>query len=242
MDFGPITYALGFVAGIASVLSPCVLPLLPILVAAALSRHRLGTAALALGLSVSFASVGIFVATLGASLGLNTDTLRRVAAMLMVLFGLVMLSARLQAGFVRISAKVSATGHQALGAVKGEGLPGQFLIGLLLGLVWSPCVGPTLGAATTLAAQGRSLGHVTLLMSVFGLGAGLPLMVLGAITRASAVRLRGSLASFGKAARLVLGSLFVLLGTLVLSGFDRQIEAIVLSVSPMWLTALTTSI
>jgi cytochrome c biogenesis protein CcdA len=242
MEFGFATYALGFVAGAASVLSPCVLPLLPILVASALSKHRWGTVALALGLSLSFALVGIFIATLGASLGLDGDTFRRVAAGLMVLFGWVMISARLQSGFVKLSARLGAAGQQVLGSVKGDGLSGQFLIGLLLGLVWSPCVGPTLGAATTLAAQGRSLAHITLLMIVFGVGAGLPLMLIGAVSRASATRVRGSLATFGKRARLVLGGLFVVLGMLVLSGFDRQLEAMLLWFSPNWLTALTTSI
>jgi cytochrome c-type biogenesis protein len=241
MEFGPGTYALGFFAGAASILSPCVLPILPILIATALTRHRFGAVALALGLSLSFAAVGIFVATLGASIGLDPETLRRVAAALMVLFGLVMLIAPLQAVFARASSRVSNTGQSTLGAVSGDGLPGQFLIGLLLGVVWSPCVGPTLGAATTLAAQGKDLGHIAALMVLFGLGAGLALMILGALSRTSWGRLR-SLAAVGRATKLALGGLFVLLGVFILTGFDRTIETAVLSISPEWLTALTTSL
>jgi len=242
MEFGPGTYALGFFAGTASILSPCVLPILPILIATALTRHRFGAVALALGLSLSFAAVGIFVATLGASIGLDPETLRRVAAALMVLFGLVMLVQPLQAVFARVSSHVSNTGQSALGAVSGDGLPGQFLIGLLLGVVWSPCVGPTLGAATTLAAQGTDLVHIAALMVLFGLGAGLPLMILGALSRTSLGRLRGSLAAVGRATKLALGGLFVLLGVFILTGFDRTVETAVLSISPEWLTALTTSL
>ena len=59
------------------------------------------------------------------------------------------------------------------------GPAGQFGVGVLLGAVWSPCVGPTLGAASLLAAQGRDLGQVALTMFVFGLGAALPLLALG---------------------------------------------------------------
>ena len=242
MEFGPGTYALGFFAGTASILSPCVLPILPILIATALTRHRFGAVALALGLSLSFAAVGIFVATLGASIGLDPETLRRVAAALMVLFGLVMLIAPLQAVFARASSRFSNTGQSALGSVSGDGLAGQFLIGLLLGVVWSPCVGPTLGAATTLAAQGTDLGHIAALMVLFGLGAGLPLMILGALSRTSLGRLRGSLAAVGRATKLALGGLFVLLGVFILTGFDRTVETAVLSISPEWLTALTTSL
>ncbi|MFM0339865.1 cytochrome c biogenesis CcdA family protein [Paraburkholderia fungorum] len=240
MDFGAGTYAIGFAAGAASTLSPCVLPLLPILVASALSSHRLGTLALATGLSVSFAAVGIFIATLGASAGLDPETFRRAAAALMIVFGVVMLSARLQQAFARLVWGLSGAGQNALARVRGDGLPGQFCIGLLLGLVWSPCVGPTLGAATTLASQGTDLGHIAVLMVLFGLGAGFPLVVLGAISRATLTRVRGALSSLGRLTRLTLGTVFVALGLLVLTGLDRSIEATVLAVSPMWLTAFTT--
>ncbi|WP_266159691.1 cytochrome c biogenesis CcdA family protein [Dyella silvatica] len=242
MDFGFGTYVLGFLAGAATLLSPCVLPILPILIASALSRHRLGSAMLALGLGLSFALVGIFIATLGASIGLDAGTFRHVAAALMVLFGVVMLSTRLQQLFSRVSSRIGWTGQQGLGFIKGDGLLSQFLIGLMLGLVWSPCVGPTLGAATTLAAQGKDLGHIALLMVVYGLGAGFPLLILGALSNATMTRLRGSLVSAGSVAKSVLGGLFVLFGVLILTGLDRKLEALILSISPDWLTTLTTSL
>lgn len=242
MDFGLATYAVGFLAGAASILSPCVLPILPLLLASALSTHRLGAAALALGLALSFALVGSFIATVGASIGLDADTMRHVAAALMVAFGVVMLSPPLQAVFARFSARVGSGGQHALGAIKGEGLKSQFLIGLLLGLVWSPCVGPTLGAATTLAAQGRDLAQIALLMLLFGLGAGCPLLILGSVSHATMTRLRGSLASLGRTAKVAMGALFVLLGVLILSGLDRRLEALLLAISPDWLSRLTTSL
>ena len=130
----------------------------------------------------------------------------------------------------------------ALSSLSGDGLASQFGIGLLLGLVWSPCVGPTLGAATTLAAQGTHLGQIALLMIVFGMGAGVPLLVLGSVSRASLLRSRGLLASLGRVSKTALGMLFVVLGVIIFLGYDRNIESALLSVSPMWLTRLTTSI
>ena len=242
MDFGLATYAIGFLAGAASILSPCVLPILPLLVASALSAHRLGAAALALGLALSFALVGSFIATAGASIGLDAQTMRHGAAALMVGFGVVMLSPRLQAVFARVGARAGSAGHQALGSISGQGLKSQFLIGLLLGLVWSPCVGPTLGAATTLAAQGRDLGRIALLMLFFGLGAGAPLLVLGGVSHATMARVRGSLASLGRSAKVAMGGLFVVLGLLILSGLDHRLEAAALAISPDWLSRLTTSL
>jgi cytochrome c-type biogenesis protein len=242
MDFGPGTYALGFLAGAASVLSPCVLPLIPILIASALSKHRFGTLALAGGLSLSFAAVGTVLANLGANAGLDPELFRRVAAALMTVFGIVMLSTRLSARFAMLSARMGNVGQGALSSLSGDGLASQFGIGLVLGLVWSPCVGPTLGAATTLAAQGSHLGQIALLMMVFGLGAGAPLVVLGGASRASLLRSRGLLALLGRVSKTALGTLFVVLGVVVLLGYDRNVESALLSVSPMWLTRLTTSI
>lgn len=241
MDFGLGTYALGFLAGMATLLSPCVLPILPILLASALSRHWWGGAMLAFGLAVSFALAGTLLATLGASVGLDAATLRTLSASLMVLFGAVMLLPPLQRAFARFTARLGNKGQQVLGAVHGEGGLSQFLIGLLLGLVWSPCVGPTLGAATTLAAQGRNLPQIALLMLLFGLGAGLPLLVLSTVPGAAMVRVRGALLSVGGAMKSVLGACFVVIGVMVLSGLDHRFEALVLSISPDWLTQFTAS-
>ncbi|MGF6763826.1 cytochrome c-type biogenesis protein [Paraburkholderia sp. GAS33] len=242
MQFAVATYGLGFVAGAASVLSPCVLPLLPILATSALAKHRFGIVALAGGLAISFAGVGIFLATLGASAGLDPEVLRRGAAGVMVFFGLVMLSGTLQRAFSRLSAVIGVKGQQALDDVKGNGLLGQMMVGLLLGVVWTPCVGPTLGAATSLAAQGQDLGHIAILMALFGLGAALPLVLLGTISRVSLMKMRGALATWGSTVRWTLGTLFVVMGMIVITGLDRQLETLLLSASPAWLTALTTSI
>src|SRR5206468_5231427 len=126
------------------------------------------------------------------------------------------------------------------GNLQGGGLAGQFLIGVLLGAVWSPCVGPTLGAASLLAAQGRDLPQVALTMFVFGLGAALPLLILGLLSREAMLRWRHRLASAGKSAKAGLGALFVAIGGLVLTGLDKAIEAMLVEASPQWLTDLTT--
>lgn len=242
MDFSLPTYGLSFVAGMATLLSPCVLPILPLLLASALSRHRWGAAALALGLSLSFALAGTVLASLGASLGIDANVVRRAGAVLMMVFGLIMLLPVWQGAFARVGASWSQAGQTLLSKVRGEGAVSQLFIGLLLGVVWSPCVGPTLGAATTLAAQGRDLSRIALVMAMFGLGAGLPLLVLSGLSSATLARLRGSLLRTGQGAKVVLGLCFVLIGVLVLTGFDHTIEAFVLSHSPDWLVRLSTSL
>jgi cytochrome c biogenesis protein CcdA len=184
----------------------------PVLVAAAVNAHRWGALALGLGLALSFTLVGVFLATLGASLGLDPDTFGLVGAVILAVFGLVLLVPRLQDLFARASAVLSNSGSQLLARVTLGGLAGQFAVGALLGIVWSPCVGPTLGAATTLASQRKDLGQIALLMLVFGIGAALPLVLLGSLSRASMMQIRGRLLSAGKYGKQAFGLILLALG------------------------------
>ena len=240
MDFGLATYGLGYVAGLLSTLSPCVLPLVTILIATAVTAHRFGPYSLALGLTLSFAAIGIFLATLGASLGLEQDTFRAIAAVILIAVGIVLFSPGLQERFATATSGLSAAGDGVLAKLDLDGLAGQFVIGLVLGVIWTPCVGPTLGAATTLASQGQNLGQIALLMGVFGIGAGTPLVVLGSLSRATMMRVRGRMLSAGKLGKSLLGGVLLLLGLAILTGYDKAFEAWAVAVSPEWLTNLTT--
>jgi cytochrome c biogenesis protein CcdA len=240
MDFGLATYGLGLIAGALSTLSPCVLPLVPVLVAAAVNAHRWGALALGLGLTLSFAVVGIFLATLGASLGLDPDTFRIIGAVMLAVFGLVLLVPKLQDVFARATAALGNSGNQLLARVTFGGLAGQFAVGALLGIVWSPCVGPTLGAATTLASQGKNLGQIGLLMLIFGVGAAAPLVLLGSLSRIRMMKVRGHLLSAGKYGKQLFGLIMLTLGGLIATGADKALEAWILDRTPEWLTALTT--
>jgi len=106
--------------------------------------------------------------------------------------------------------------------------------------VWSPCVGPTLGAASVLAAKGEDLGQVALTMLVFGIGAALPLMLLGVLSREAMMRWRSRLVETGKTGKTLLGGLLIAIGLLVASGLDKWLEARLVDASPEWLTRLTT--
>ncbi|KAB7782721.1 cytochrome c biogenesis CcdA family protein [Methylorubrum populi] len=231
---------LAFLAGLLSVLSPCVVPLLPLVLGAATAEHRLGPAALAAGLAVAFVAIGLFVATLGFAIGLDGDVFRKAAALLMALFGLVLLVPAAQDRFAVAAGPVSDWTQRRFGGFETGGLAGQFGVGLLLGAVWSPCVGPTLGAASLLAARGRDLGGVAVTMLLFGLGAALPLVVLGMLSRGILVRWRERMLGLGKSLKVTLGVIFVALGALILSGYDRPLETALVVASPDWLTALTT--
>ncbi|NEU12801.1 cytochrome c biogenesis protein CcdA [Methylobacterium sp. BTF04] len=231
---------LAFLAGILSVLSPCVLPLLPLVLGAAASEHRFGPAALAGGLALSFMVIGLFVATVGFAIGLDTDIFRTVAAILLVLLGLVLIVPVAQTRLAVAAGPMSNWAETRFGGFSTTGLPGQFGVGLLLGAVWSPCVGPTLGAASLLAAQGRDLGVVALTMVLFGLGAALPLLVLGTLSREVMVRWRNRMMGLGKGLKAGLGLILVATGAAILLGADKALETALVNASPDWLTHLTT--
>ena len=232
---------LAFVAGNLSILSPCVLPILPIVLGTAASSHRQGPLALAAGLSLSFVAIGLILATAGHSIRLDADRLRYVAAALIVVVGVVLLLPPLQARLAAAAGPIGNWTDGKLATERTNGLAGQFWVGLLLGAVWSPCVGPTLGAASLLAAQGKDLGQVALTMFTFGVGAALPLLALGWLSRETMVRWRVTLLSAGSGLKSVLGLLFVIIGLLTITGADKKLEAVLVEASPTWLTNLTTS-
>jgi len=121
-----------------------------------------------------------------------------------------------------------------------DGLHGQFLLGLLLGVVWSPCVGPTLGVAITLASQGEALAQVASVMLVFSLGAGLPLLALGMLSRQAMNKWRGRMMDAGQKAKKMFGVALLLIGVLVLSGADKDFEKWAVNAMPAWMVDLTT--
>jgi cytochrome c-type biogenesis protein len=177
---------------------------------------------------------------MGSSLGIDAEHFRVLAAVLMLLIGLVLVSPMLQEKFATATSSITSSGNSLLSHVHVKGAWGQFVLGLLLGIVWAPCVGPTLGAAVTLASQGRDTAMVSLVMTTFGLGAGLPLAALGLLSRQGFLRSRGALGSMAKIGKMLMGGFLILMGTFILLGLDKAIEAYLVKASPDWLINLTT--
>ena len=184
-------FIFAYLAGLLTLINPCVLPVLPTVLVSALNANRFGPIALAAGMSVSFVTVGVFVTAFGASIGLTQDTLAQIGAVMMVLFGVVLLVPMLSSRFEMATAGMAGSADAQMNQIDNPGLKGQFIGGLLLGAVWSPCIGPTLGGAIALASQGESFGYVTVIMSFFALGVSTIIIGLGMGAR-EAIRKRAN--------------------------------------------------
>ena len=232
-------FVFAYLAGLLTLINPCVLPVLPIVLVSALNANRFGPVALAAGMSVSFVTFGVLVTAFGARIGLTQDSLAQIGAVMMVLFGVVLLVPQLSSCFEMATAGMAGSADAQMNQLDNSGLKGQFVGGLLLGAVWSPCIGPTLGGAIALASQGENLGYVTLIMGFFVLGVSTIIIGLGMGAR-EAIRKRANvLRTLAERSEPILGVTFVAVGLMLFFKVHHIIDAWALEVMPIWLQDLS---
>ena len=229
-------------AGLLTLINPCVLPVLPIVLATALQASRLGPVALAAGMSLSFVVLGVSVTAFGRAVGLTTDDIAQAGAVLMILFGIVMLVPQASAVFSTATAGFAARADSGLDDVDRGSLTGQFVGGMLLGAVWSPCVGPTLGGAISLASQGESLLRATSIMVFFALGISTIILALGYGARSALQKRQAAKRRFAIAARPLLGAIFIAVGLMLFFKWHYVIESWLLDIMPIWLQDLSVAL
>jgi cytochrome c-type biogenesis protein len=233
---------LAFLAGALTTINPCVLPLLPILVASAYASGRFGPIALGAGLVTSFTVIGVAISATGSFLGLDPFALRTFAAVIFVLAGIVLLVPAFERRLSAAAAPLGNAGASIAKRVSSYGLAGQFGVGLLAGAIWTPCSGPSLAAAFALAAEAGGVPAAALRMFVFGLGAATVIALLAVGTRAVIDRRKETFSRVSRVAKPVAGGLFLLVGIAVFAGTDKWLEARILDFAPDWYIYLTTSI
>ncbi|MBT0957623.1 cytochrome c biogenesis protein CcdA [Alphaproteobacteria bacterium KMM 3653] len=233
---------LAFGAGLLTLINPCVLPILPIVLATALQASRWGPVAVAAGMSLSFVVLGLGVAAAGHLLGIDEGMIAQGAAVLMIGFGLVFLVPRFSAAFSTATAGVAAGADAGFDRIDQSGARGQFLGGMLLGAVWSPCIGPTLGGAIGLASQGQSLFWAGAIMASFAMGVSAVILALGYGTRGIIQRRQALMRRIAAASRPIMGVVFVAVGLAILFRLHHMIEGWAVQNLPSWLIDLSVSI
>jgi cytochrome c-type biogenesis protein len=222
---------LSFAAGALGVLSPCVLPLLPIIAGAARNSRPGGAAILACGMLMTFTLVGFFVASIGFSFGIHQEMVAQSAGALLALSGVVLASQKLQDGLARALAPLSGRAALITAELPRNSAAGLFLLGGLLGAVWSPCTGPLLGTAISLAATQETYAQAFLMMFCYGAGSALPVFLVASFSRISIPR-DGKARQVAAKSRKVFAWILIVTGLAIASQLDKAFEAAVLMYAP----------
>jgi len=173
-----IEILLASAAGALTVAAPCVLPMLPIIVGTSIGQTSWARPIfIALGFALAFSSAALVFGAFSDALGFSDDTLRSVAALLLMAFGVLMVwpgpFARLAEMLDSVVNRVGAIGRRA-----GPDNLGGLVLGVTLGILWTPCAGPMLGAILTLVATAKHLGHAAILLVCYAIGAATPMLAI----------------------------------------------------------------
>jgi cytochrome c biogenesis protein CcdA/thiol-disulfide isomerase/thioredoxin len=224
-----------FLAGIVTILSPCILPVLPIVLSGSVSGGKRKAYGVVVGFVVSFAFFTLFLTQLVVWTGLSADAVRNLAVVILILFGLTMLVLKIQAWMELLFSKLSALAPKTSGS---SGFGSGLLLGLTLGLLWTPCVGPILAAVISLSIVGSVSGASVLIVTAFALGTALPM--LGIILGGQAVMTRMPVLRRNSAKiQQVFGVLMILTALMIYFQYDRKFQSYILDAFPQYGTGLT---
>lgn len=225
-----------FLAGIVTILSPCILPVLPILLSATADtsgrRRPLG---IVLGFVVSFTFFTLFLSLLVSSLGIPAGTFRTASVLVLGIFGLAMIIPRLQIYLEMLGSRL--TGFVPHAGVR-TGFSGGFIIGITLGLLWTPCVGPILASVISLALTGSVNIQAFFITIFYSLGTAIPMFIIMSAGTAGLKKvpwLVRNTAGVQKA----FGVLMILTSFMIFFNLDRSFQTWVLNVFPSYGSGLT---
>jgi cytochrome c biogenesis protein CcdA/thiol-disulfide isomerase/thioredoxin len=232
-----VLIGVAFIAGLVTAVSPCVLPILPIVLATGAGDDKRRPYFVIAGLIASFSFFTLTSVQIIDALHLPSATLRDIAIVIVALFGLTLIVPALSTRFERLTAGLPAIGDR-LARSNRWGVFGGFVTGIGLGLVWTPCAGPILGAVTSLAVTAPGSPTTLAMVIAYALGAGLPLLAIALGGRAALARLR--LRSAGRWAGRALGILVLATAGLMAIGADTWISNELTSSLPDWTGTLQT--
>ena len=215
-----IDIGLAFLEGLALIVSPCILPVLPLVLAASVDGGRRRPYGIIIGFVLAFSLFTLAAREIVMALGIDLDIIKNASLVLLVLFGLVLLSSRLSEIFGALTQGAANFGNR-LASTGGEGLPSGILIGSLIGLVWTPCAGPILAAVLVQVIRQQSGFAGDLIILAFAIGAGVPMLII-ALTGRKIMNKLGFFARHAEAVRRAFGVLILLSVAYIASGMDAQ--------------------
>lgn len=227
-------------AGLLTSFSPCVISALPFVISSSLSENKRGPLFLVSGLVSSFVILGVLFSLSTKIFGLDQESLKTGTAVLFLFIGFVFLFPKLGDVVSRWFSPVANSSNNFVNKLKLTGTAGQFLLGFLFGLIWSPCSGPTLGFALTLVAKENEILYGAFIMLLYGIAASLPLLFVAYISKTFIQRNMTKVDAVYSVVKKGMGGFLVLFGLVTLTGLDRSIEAFLIQSMPQWLLDLIT--
>lgn len=225
-----------FVAGFATILSPCILPILPIILSSSVDssgkKRPLGIVA---GFIGSFTFFTLFLSTIVSKTGLNPNILRLISVAILATFGFSLLIPKLQLIFEQLFARLTRVTPDTQ---QLHGFAGGLLIGLSLGLLWTPCVGPILASVISLALTGQVTSVALLITITYALGTAIPMLVILLTGNAIFSKLPTLLPKLSKIQQLF-GLIMILTSIAILFNFDRRFQTYIITHFPNYGTGLT---
>jgi cytochrome c biogenesis protein CcdA/thiol-disulfide isomerase/thioredoxin len=216
----PIDIGLAFLEGLALIVSPCILPVLPLVLAASVEGGRRRPYGIIIGFVLAFSLFALVSRKIVLALGIDLDVIKNASLVLLALFGLVLLSSKLSDKFSIVTQGAANFGNQ-LASRGGDGLFSGVMIGALIGLVWTPCAGPILAAVLVQVIRQQSDFAGNLIIVSFAIGAGVPMLII-ALTGRKIMKKLGFVTRHAEAVRRGFGVLILLSVAFIASGVDAQ--------------------
>ncbi|MCX9012336.1 MAG: cytochrome c biogenesis CcdA family protein [Candidatus Methanoperedens sp.] len=214
-----------FIAGLVTILKPCCLPLVPAVMSGS-AGGKLRPVAIVTGMTLSFTVMGTLVSGFGAAFAGFTDILRSLSILFIMVMGFVLFDDDVNAEFIKISSSITQGLRNNAGFLNrtsnapGQGLFSAFFLGMSLGIVWIPCVGPILGAVLAYVA---SVGNVTYgagMLFVYSVGMSLPMLSIAYYGKKVTNRYKWFMRN-GEMLKKLAGLILILVGVMLLFGIDK---------------------
>jgi cytochrome c-type biogenesis protein len=237
-----IQLGFSFIAGLLTTLSPCVLPILPFLLGSALRKNKKAPLYMILGLAVSFVVVGFTISRFGTLLGLDGEQIRKGSAIFLILTSVFFLTKKIQSLISEKLTRFANIGSSASNKWKLDETSNwdSILLGGLLGVIWSPCAGPTLGVAVSLASQEGAAVDALKIMITYALGAAIPMLLIAYGLRSFFQKYQGKIIGFAESSKFFFRIILLLAGVFIFFGIDKAVEAFLLNYLPQsWVDLIT---